>query len=1112
MDTKKFLDQDGLTYFARKLNDYPDNTVLSAIVNAIDQSKADSNLITENNGTIIIKPDNTFLSGSNNIVNGIGIFGDGESENNFIFNIKDRISVQFIINDNNNFTLIDENEEEVTFLNSYALYIPEINQKFYNDNDSLEELFSFMQENNLTQIDGFLYFLNLSESNGNISFCSTNLLKKSNENFFFDTNNDILNESHYNIFIKSFLNYNLSYVSDNLFYNHKNSTANLAGKWSMSRSREIIDTDSYENVSSNILFYTSDGYMYNASKNFLAYTNNFLIENSNINTIFNSNNFNLYEGSYNNFLYSISNSNFFNYSQANFVILSQGSCFSNNTNNNIVLSTGNFIQNNHNAFIFNYGSVDNTYLTSNSGSISYTDIPVGLNRQDKTYFIIPSKNYQILQINRSQVDESNKTISYSYSGLNNTPAKVYFSYITNIVAPANAILGYENRVLGLSGPANFIQGAYNYIQDSSGTGNQIEGTYHVIQLKNGVFGSHIEGTSLLPWEDENYGDAVQIADPGIHIEGAFHKIYPYSLGSTGSNEGFHLSGYHNTIQNYLYYSKGGEIGGSFNLLRNSHYGLNAVKGKFNIIDSSYNLYMADSSRYNRLGSNYSCNIFGSRNYISNIYGVYLKGNFNNLKDVCNNGSNTSSTTHIESDGKIYSLSLLLLDSSETFSLYSVQNFSSCGDIIPEYGIGSFSQDYAGNYQNGFNDNFYNYYYYYNRGLQTIQIFNIKYDDQYTNFSTPNFTTCNFYISVTPLQYISSSHLEGFHNYTAFNGFSSSTSGLNHIEGVNNSFAAIQTSHIEGSSNFISSSQGNHIEGGSTNTQNYGISFEKNDQGYYDPKNNNDLMFHYNKNYFTSSFPIPYFQDGQQYVMYKYSGGFSLQSSMYLSSKTLYMKDGHYVYQSILTHVEGKSNIAINTSVTHIEGYKNFGYSGGYGHIEGSYNYCQIGSDDHVEGTHNEILNDGSCRHIGGSYNKVSTGSSSIFLHGYQLQHNKSCPNGSAFFGYYNLDLGNGTIFSVGNGSSEEKRSNAFTIRSDGSGFFQKGLYINENESVLSSKAITEEYDASKKYVENDYVIYNNKLYEALEETAEGPFESEKWKETSIINIIDQILTAYLSQI
>lgn len=1110
MDTKKFLDQDGLTYFARKLNDYPDNTVLSAIVNAIDQSKADSNLITENNGTIIIKPDNTFLSGSNNIVNGIGIFGDEESENNFIFNVKDRISVQFIINDNNNFTLIDENEEEVTFLNSYALYIPEINQKFYNDNDSLEELFSFMQENNLTSINGFLYFLNLSESNGNISFSSTNLLKKSNKNFFFDTNNDILNESHYNIFIKSFLNYNLSYVSDNLFYNHKNSTANLAGKWSMSRSREIIDTDSYENVNSNILFYTSDGYMYSASKNFLAYASNFLIENSNINTIFNSNNFNLYGSSHSNFLYSINNSNFFNSSYANFVILSDESCFSNNTCNNIALSTGNFIQNNHKAFIFNYGSVSNTYLTSNSGSISYTDIPIGLNRQDKTYFIIPSKNYQILQINRSQVDESNKTISYSYSGLNNTPAKVYFSYITNMVAPANAILGYDNRVSGLSGPANFVQGAYNYIQDSSGTGNQIEGTYHIIQLKNGVMGSHIEGTSLLPWEDENYGNAVQIADPGIHIEGAFHKIYPYSLGSIGSNEGFHLQGYHNTIQNYLNYSKGSEIGGSFNLLKNSNYGLNAVKGKFNIIDYSYNLYMADSSRYNRLKNNYSCSIFGSRNYGNYTYGVHLKGNFNNLNYVGSSTTDTFYTTHIESDGKVYQLNLLLLNISETSSLYSVQNSSACQDIIPTFGIGSFNRDYASNYSNGFSNYQYNYYYQYDGNSQTIEIFDTKYDDQYTeNPFMPTQTICNFFISVTPLQYIYSSHLEGFHNYTTPN---SPTSTLNHIEGANNTFSGISSNHIEGNGNFINSSNGNHIEGGSMDTQNSGISFERNSQGYYNSKYNDDFMFHYNKDYFTSSFPIPYFQDGQQYFMYKYSQGFSFGSREYLSGKTLYMKNGHYVSSTTLTHVEGKSNIAINTNGTHIEGYKNFGYSGGYGHIEGSYNYCYMGSDDHVEGAHNEILTNGSQRHIGGSYNKVSVGSSSTFLHGYQLQHNNGCPSGSAFFGYYNLDLGNGIIFSVGNGSSEDKRSNAFTIRSDGSGFFQKGLYINENESVLSSKAITEEYDASKKYVENDYVIYNNKLYEALEETIVGPFESEKWKETSIINIIDQILTAYLSQI
>jgi hypothetical protein len=59
--------------------------------------------------------------------------------------------------------------------------------------------------------------------------------------------------------------------------------------------------------------------------------------------------------------------------------------------------------------------------------------------------------------------------------------------------------------------------------------------------------------------------------------------------------------------------------------------------------------MADSSRYNRLKSNYSCSIFGSRNYGEDIYGVHLKGNFNNLKNI---GSSSFSTTHIELDGKV----------------------------------------------------------------------------------------------------------------------------------------------------------------------------------------------------------------------------------------------------------------------------------------------------------------------------------------------------------------------------------------------------------------------------------------------------------------------------
>lgn len=42
---KKFLDADGLTYFAQLLNNYPDNTILAAVIDAIQDAldtKADS--------------------------------------------------------------------------------------------------------------------------------------------------------------------------------------------------------------------------------------------------------------------------------------------------------------------------------------------------------------------------------------------------------------------------------------------------------------------------------------------------------------------------------------------------------------------------------------------------------------------------------------------------------------------------------------------------------------------------------------------------------------------------------------------------------------------------------------------------------------------------------------------------------------------------------------------------------------------------------------------------------------------------------------------------------------------------------------------------------------
>ena len=41
VDTKKFLDSNGLTYFCKKFKDYPDNEILGAVINAIDNTKVD---------------------------------------------------------------------------------------------------------------------------------------------------------------------------------------------------------------------------------------------------------------------------------------------------------------------------------------------------------------------------------------------------------------------------------------------------------------------------------------------------------------------------------------------------------------------------------------------------------------------------------------------------------------------------------------------------------------------------------------------------------------------------------------------------------------------------------------------------------------------------------------------------------------------------------------------------------------------------------------------------------------------------------------------------------------------------------------------------------------
>ena len=54
VDTKKFLDSNGLTYFCKKFQDYPDNEILSTVINAIDATKVD-----KENGKVLSSNDYT---------------------------------------------------------------------------------------------------------------------------------------------------------------------------------------------------------------------------------------------------------------------------------------------------------------------------------------------------------------------------------------------------------------------------------------------------------------------------------------------------------------------------------------------------------------------------------------------------------------------------------------------------------------------------------------------------------------------------------------------------------------------------------------------------------------------------------------------------------------------------------------------------------------------------------------------------------------------------------------------------------------------------------------------------------------------------------------------
>ena len=132
-----------------------------------------------------------------------------------------------------------------------------------------------------------------------------------------------------------------------------------------------------------------------------------------------------------------------------------------------------------------------------------------------------------------------------------------------------------------------------------------------------------------------------------------------------------------------------------------------------------------------------------------------------------------------------------------------------------------------------------------------------------------------------------------------------------------------------------------------------------------------------------------------------------------------------------SHVEGSNNVNIGYGA-HVEGWNNTNY--GYGsHVEGRENLCTV-NYGHVEGAYNTVNGYGS--HAEG-YRTIASG---------QYQH---------VSGKWNIeDAENKYAFIIGNGTTNERRSNAFTVDWDAN------LNINGNATFPYDKKIVFETAAS----------------------------------------------------
>lgn len=141
-------------------------------------------------------------------------------------------------------------------------------------------------------------------------------------------------------------------------------------------------------------------------------------------------------------------------------------------------------------------------------------------------------------------------------------------------------------------------------------------------------------------------------------------------------------------------------------------------------------------------------------------------------------------------------------------------------------------------------------------------------------------------------------------------------------------------------------------------------------------------------------------------------------------------EGMYTYASgKSSHAEGVQTRA-NGTFSHVEG-SNSKATGYASHAEGNYSIAK-GSYSHAEGNNTEAI--GTCSHAGGY--KSSASAPYSFCHGRELRTVGIEPQ--AAFGCFN-ETNSSMLFSIGNGSSDTDRKNAFSITKSGTMTFNSNV-------------------------------------------------------------------------